>query len=101
MRMSVGEHPEARPDWWIYRGTGRPHHDVSLADLLPPAPPWRAFQGGPLPAEDVVPPDEGEADRRLGSEHLLPSRHVDRHEIDMVNAALYLRRPLLVTGRPG
>ncbi|MEA5358364.1 AAA family ATPase [Amycolatopsis sp., V23-08] len=98
--MNAVEHPE-RPDWWIYRGTGRPLPDASLADLLPPPPPWRAFNGGPLPAEDVVPQDEGEADRRLGSEHRLPSRHVDPHEIDMVNAALYLRRPLLVTGRPG
>jgi MoxR-like ATPase len=98
--MNAVEHPE-RPDWWIYRGTGRPLPGASLADLLPPAPPWRAFNGGPLPVEDVAPQDEGEADRRLGSEHRLPARHVDPHEIDMVNAALYLRRPLLVTGRPG
>ncbi|WIY06013.1 AAA family ATPase [Amycolatopsis mongoliensis] len=98
--MSAVEHPEV-PDWWIYRGTGHPRTGGSLADLLPPAPPWRAFNGGPVPAEDVVPQDEGEADRRLGSEHRLLARHVDPHEIDMVNAALYLRRPLLVTGRPG
>ena len=26
---------------------------------------------------------------------------MDPHELDMVNAALYLRRPLLVTGKPG
>jgi MoxR-like ATPase len=99
--MSAVEHPEWRPDWWIYRGSGLPRHDTSLADLLPPAPPWRAFNGGPLPDEDVVPQDEGETDRRLGSEHRLTARHADPHEIDMVNAALYLRRPLLVTGRPG
>ncbi|MBE8520122.1 AAA family ATPase [Amycolatopsis sp. H6(2020)] len=96
-----GEKRPERPDWWIYRGTGRPLGGATLADLLPPAPPWRAFDGGPLPDEDVVPPDEGEAARRLGSEHRLIARHVDTHEIDMVNAALYLRRPLLVTGRPG
>ncbi|MEU4246487.1 AAA family ATPase [Amycolatopsis sp. NPDC026612] len=96
-----GEKRPERPDWWIYRGTGRPLDGATLADLLPPAPPWRAFDGGPLPDEDVVPPDEGEATRRLGSEHRLITRHVDSHEIDMVNAALYLRRPLLVTGRPG
>ena len=99
--MNGERRPEWHPDWWIYRGTGRPLHDGSLADLLPPAPPWRAFTGGPLPDEDVVAPDEGEADRRLGAEHRLTARHVDPHEIDMVNAALYLRRPLLVTGRPG
>jgi MoxR-like ATPase len=99
--MNGTEHPERQPEWWIYRGTGRPLRDVSLADVLPPAPPWRAFDGGPLPVADDVPQDEGEADRRLGSEQRLTAGHVDPHEIDMVNAALYLRRPLLVTGRPG
>src|SRR5881398_2762130 len=88
-RMNGEKRPEWQPDWWIYRGIGRPLHDGSLADLLPPAPPWRAFTGGPLPDEEVVAPDEGEADRRLGSEHRLTARHVDLHEIDMVNAALY------------
>jgi len=99
--MTVMRHPDSPPDWWIYRGTGRPLADVSLADLLPDAPPWRRFLGGPLPERDVVPPDDGEADRRLGMEHHLSARHVDPHEVEMVNAALYLRRPLLVTGRPG
>lgn len=103
--MSVNEQgaettPEA-PDWWVYRGTGRPLHDIGLADILPAPPPWRDFQGGPLPEHDVPPDDDGEASRRLGSAYQLPERHVDPHELDMVNAALYLRRPLLVTGRPG
>lgn len=89
------------PDWWIYRGTGRPVHDIQVADLLPPPPPWRDFKGGPLPAQDVIPDDEGEADRRLGSEYSLSASYVDPKELDVVNAALYLRRPLLVTGRPG
>jgi MoxR-like ATPase len=89
------------PDWWIYRGTGRPVHDIRVADLLPPPPPWRDFRGGPLPVRDVIPDDEGEADRRLGSEFSLSASNVDPKELDIVNAALYLRRPLLVTGRPG
>jgi MoxR-like ATPase len=89
------------PDWWIYRGTGRPMHDIDLTELLPPPPPWRDFQGGPLPEPDVPPEDGGEAERRLGAEFHLADRDVDRHELDMVNAALYLRRPLLITGRPG
>ena len=89
------------PDWWVYCGTGRPLHDIPLTDLLPPAPPWRNFRGGPLPARDVPPEDDGETERRLGSEFHLSERDVDPHEVDMVNAALYLRRPLLVTGRPG
>ncbi|MGH3752804.1 MAG: AAA family ATPase [Pseudonocardiaceae bacterium] len=89
------------PDWWVYRGTGRPLYDIPLTDLVPPAPPWRNFRGGPLLARDVPPEDDGEAERRLGSEYHLSERDVDPHEVDMVNAALYLRRPLLVTGRPG
>ncbi len=110
--MSVSEHPDEvpphrgaprfdTPDWWIYRGTSRPLQDISLADLLPPAPPWRNFHGGPLPEHDVPPEDDGEAERRLGSEYHLSEGDVDPHEVDMVNAALYLRRPLLVTGQPG
>ncbi len=89
------------PEWWIYRGAGRPLYDIPLYDLLPPAPPWRNFRGGPLPARDVPPEDDGEAERRLGAESHSSERGVDPHEVDMVNAALYLRRPLLVTGRPG
>jgi MoxR-like ATPase len=108
----VSEHPEGvspsrgasrfdTPDWWIYQGTGRPLHDIQLAELLPPPPPWRDFDGGPLPAQDEPPEDDGGADRRLGSAQHLSVRDVDPHEVDMVNAALYLRRPLLVTGLPG
>jgi MoxR-like ATPase len=110
-RMNVNEHDAGvadrrsphmdAPDWWIYHGTGRPIHDIDLTQLLPPPPPWRNFRGEPLPEPDVPPPDDGEADRRLGSEVHLDERHTDPHELDMINAALYLRRPLLVTGKPG
>ncbi|MEV6877018.1 AAA family ATPase [Amycolatopsis sp. NPDC051128] len=94
-------HPDSPPDWWIYRGTGRPLHDVRLADRLPAPPPWRTFRGAMLPEHDVFPPDDGEIDRKLGTELSYSARDVDQHEVEMVNAALYLRRPLLVTGRPG
>ncbi|HEX3787441.1 MAG TPA: MoxR family ATPase [Pseudonocardiaceae bacterium] len=86
------------PRWWIYRGTGQPL-DVDLAAVLPAPPPWRTFVGGP-----VLPPapeDPAETNRRLGATSQLAQDAVDEHEVDMVNAALYLRRPLLVTGRPG
>jgi MoxR-like ATPase len=110
--MSVNESPDEvppdkcaprfdTPGWWVYRGTGRPVHDIPPTNLLPPAPPWRDFHGGPLPVHDAPPEDGGEAERRLGSKYHLSERDVDPHEVDMVNAALYLRRPLLVTGRPG
>ncbi|MEU6200397.1 MoxR family ATPase [Streptomyces sp. NPDC047061] len=84
--------------WWIYRGTGQPLPDIRLADVLPPPPGWRAFDGGPvLPP---VPAESAETDRRLGSMGRTTSRQ-DPHDIDMINTALLLRRPLLVTGRPG
>ncbi|MER5518780.1 MoxR family ATPase [Streptomyces sp. NPDC002763] len=88
------------PRWWLYRGTGQPWHDTDLGELLPPPPPWRRFTGGP-----VVPPppsDDEEIERRLGrmSASSTGSEQL-RREVDLVNAALVLRRPLLVTGRPG
>jgi MoxR-like ATPase len=111
-RMSANDqglespHPEriaesGAPDWWIYRGTGRPLHDIRLADLLPPPPPWRRFQGEPPAGSETPPEDDYEAERRLGAEFHLTEKDVDPQEIDMVNASLYLRRPLLVTGKPG
>lgn len=89
------------PDWWIYRGTGRPIHDIDLAQILPAPPPWRSYRGSPPAENDVPPPDDGEAERRLGTAFTLSEQDVDPHELNMVNAALYLRRPLLVTGNPG
>ncbi len=68
-------------DWKIYTGQGRTEEDPITR--LPPPPPWRDFAD---PARD----------RRRGKVF----RPNDR-AIEMINAALYLRRPLLVTGKPG
>ncbi|MET9346861.1 AAA family ATPase [Streptomyces termitum] len=105
--MSGVQHPAdgGRPtghvssrSWWIYRGTGQPLADVRLGDVLPPPPGWRDFDGGPvLPP---VPAESAETDRRLGAAGRATPRQ-DPHDIDMINTALLLRRPLLVTGRPG
>jgi len=62
-------------EWWIFRGP-KPLED------LPKPPPWREFSP--------------QARARRG-ENFEPSDH----EIELVNAALYLRRPLLITGKPG
>lgn len=95
-----GPRGAARPRWWIYRGTGERLHDTTLGDLLPPPPPWRRFEGGP-----VLPPppdDEAETVRRLGVGNPVRAfSEFARREAEMVNAALLLRRPLLVSGRPG
>lgn len=96
---SLPDSAAKRPDWWIYRGTGRPLQDIDLGELLPGPPPWRDFDGGP-----VLPPppgDERDLRRRLGPVEGARPRHSDPQEVDAVNAALYLRRPLLVTGEPG
>ena len=95
------DRPNGAASWWIYRGSGRPLHDVELDEVLPPPPPWRHFDGGPLPVPDSPPPDDGETQRRLGHERPAADSTVDPQELDMVNAALYLRRPLIVTGPPG
>ncbi|MFF1610139.1 AAA family ATPase [Amycolatopsis sp. NPDC058278] len=101
-QASVADVPRhADPGWWIYRGTGRPIEGIDLAEAMPPPPPWRDFDGGPLPEPDEPPPDDGEAVRRLGRAHHRSGQRVSAAELDMVNAALFLRRPLLVTGRPG
>lgn len=89
------------PEWWIYRGSGHPLHDIELDTALPAPPPWRVFDGGPLPVPDSPPPDDGETKRRLGHERSGLESTVDPNELDMVNAALYLRKPLIVTGPPG
>src|SRR6266498_537495 len=88
--------PDGRPDWWIYRGTGEPI-DRDLTELLPGPPPWRTFDGEPVLASP--PSIEAEVRRRIGT-RTVPHRP-DPHEVEMVNAAIYLRRPLLVTGAPG
>jgi MoxR-like ATPase len=88
-----------RAAWWIYRGNGRPLPAGRFAAALPPPPPWRAFDGGPpLPSP---PGDERDLVRRLGPVEGTRPRLADPAEVDAVNAALFLRRPLLVTGEPG
>lgn len=58
--------------WWVFRGSA----------ILPPPPPWRQF--------------DTDSRSRRGTDFQLREE-----EIEVINAALYLRRPLLVTGRPG
>ncbi|ONI70675.1 AAA family ATPase [Actinosynnema sp. ALI-1.44] len=83
-------------DWRIYRGTGQAAPSPITA--LPQPPPWRRFTGEGVATRPNG--DSGETARRIGS--AAGRRHLSTpHEIAMVNAALYLRRPLLVTGRPG
>lgn len=74
-------------DWRIYRGDSRPHDRVRR---LPPPPPWRRFS-----------PEAGADGRRERDLQQAISYRPDESVIDRVNAAILLRRPLLVTGKPG
>lgn len=69
--------------WYIYKGG-----EASKQRRLPPAPPWRTHQTTPV--DYPIPPAETE-----------DTFQPDANDVAMVNAALHLRRPLLVTGRPG
>lgn len=73
-------------DWWIFQGTDAPHDDIEAR--LPEPPGWRAFS-------------KQRAEQRLGSGMDGARFLASDHEKDMINAALYLRRPLFVTGKPG
>ncbi len=77
--------------WLIYRGLDEPHDGISQ---LPEPPPWRTFEGEAVD-EPPLPPPSPQA--RENARSYLPSNDV----VEMVNAALYLRRPLLITGKPG
>jgi MoxR-like ATPase len=82
--------------WHVYRGTG----DAATSPIaeLPEPPPWRRFTGQ---GEATRPDDDGaEVHRRIGALLSTP-RKPQPLEVLMVNAAIYLRRPLLVTGNPG
>ncbi|MFG6101661.1 MoxR family ATPase [Leptothoe sp. EHU-05/26/07-4] len=67
--------------WEIYNGSGTPHDDL---DRLPDPPGWREFQ------------DVGKYQAQKGT-----TFKARPEQIQLVNAALYLRRPLLITGKPG
>ena len=72
--------------WIIYTGSRKPHKGIGR---LPKPPRWRSFTGDPIEFSDL----KGEKDP-----HYISS---GEDEVTLVNAALYLRRPLLVTGKPG
>ncbi|MCF3136939.1 AAA family ATPase [Streptomyces olivochromogenes] len=84
------------PLWPVYTGTKQPHDAVTE---LPAPPPWRAFDGGPAlrtPA-DAADTSATSPDRA----HRAATYQATPQTVQLVNAALYLRRPLLVTGPPG
>jgi MoxR-like ATPase len=96
-------------NWKIFKGNSQPHDEISR---LPPPPNWRKFTGvdDEMVADiksrwqNFYPQlDKNTRDEERGkSFRIQTNQDNDRNSvINMVNAALYLRRPLLVTGKPG
>ena len=73
--------------WGVFTGASEPHDGIAT---LPPPPPWRA-----------APHREGKAAINGADTQPGATYRASPQEIEAVNAALYLRRPLLVTGPPG
>jgi len=63
-------------DWYIFKGQGKTKKEVNF----PPAPPWRQ-------------PKSKIADKYIIDE--------ESEELAIVNASIYLKRPILITGKPG
>ncbi|MFI1676673.1 AAA family ATPase [Streptomyces sp. NPDC020607] len=80
--------------WPVYTGRTAPHDGITD---LPPPPPWRAFDGGPALETPV---DDG-ATTSPDRAHRARTYRATDEAVQLVNAALYLRRPLLITGPPG
>ncbi|MGW0866470.1 AAA family ATPase [Streptomyces sp. NPDC002611] len=80
--------PAEHESWQLFQGNGE-----RRAVPIPDAPPWRRFAS-------VENDSAAEAATRGETAH---GAHyvIGREETDVVNAAIHLRRPLLVTGHPG
>ncbi len=68
-----------KPKWWIFKGDKTEHDGIAT---LPKPPEWRQFTATAAALRGAVFEPED-------------------HEVELVNAAIYLRRPLLITGRAG
>lgn len=73
-------------DWLAYTGNGRTS-DGAESRSLPPPPPWREF---------LRPDTQSGSWQERGDAY-----RIDEAAVPRINAAMYLRRPLLVTGEPG
>lgn len=87
--------------WPIYHGDGKTRDDWKLPD--PPA--WRSFRDPAVTRGETYRTAEAATPELALTEEERAELELERRratiERDMVNAALFLRRPLLVTGRPG
>jgi MoxR-like ATPase len=84
-------------DWRIFTGVGEPHDKIAE---LPEPPSWRSFERQFEASDWVdVPKKMSKRDETRGKSFRVSPE--DEDLVNVVNAALYLRRPLLITGKPG
>jgi MoxR-like ATPase len=93
---AMSEEPIKIEVWHVYTGARAPRQETAQ---IPAAPPWRRFDGGPLVERNFAKDERSQ--RLLKDLERARTYLVSQEEVNMVNAALYLRRPLLVTGGPG
>jgi MoxR-like ATPase len=82
--------------WHVYTGAREPRQEEVK---MPATPPWRRFNGGPSMKRDFK--QDPRSQSLLRDLDRARAYLISQEEVNMVNAALYLRRPLLVTGSPG
>lgn len=112
-------------DWYLFYGDGQDHH-INFKEKLKSPPPWRKFleiQQEDLPAiqerwqkiKQLANSPENERGQEKGKKFRVSSQLTSANNdsddeetsinkitvLDAVNAAILLRRPLLVTGNPG
>jgi MoxR-like ATPase len=110
-------------EWRYFYGDGKPHSNIKI-EQLPPSPPWRQFREFEKMASEekteiderwnkireLADSEENQRGKKKGENFRIHTEIKDGKEIiteegkevvDAVNAAIYLRRPLLVTGNPG
>ncbi|MBD2613863.1 AAA family ATPase [Nostoc punctiforme FACHB-252] len=102
-------------DWKIFQGNSEPHDAI---EHLPSPPKWRRFNNqdeSTINKEEIAQrwqklqdlAKQNIRDKERGQTFCIQTdQHQDNNDkynnvVDAVNAALYLRRPLLVTGLPG
>ncbi|RDI48988.1 AAA family ATPase [Nocardia mexicana] len=87
------------PSWHVFRGTSDPRPDAW--DAVPPPMIARTFTGHPLlPFPQEQPDQPTQISRKLGRDGI-GAHQLRSADLDVINAALLCRRPLLVTGAPG
>ncbi|MGK7875598.1 MAG: AAA family ATPase [Xenococcaceae cyanobacterium] len=111
-------------DWHFFFGDGESHDDIDIEKLLPP-PPWRRFRKFEKMTtqeqleikkrwqkiQELADSEDNERGQEKGKSFRIHTEHkndgtkavteASKNVLNAVNAAIYLRRPLLVTGRPG